>query len=319
MIDQLKAIPTRFRAYQLGSEGSSFSYWANGHFTLIEGRLTQTNHATLRAELHTCNKASIDTLHITSWDQDHCSLIDLQWILKNLAPRRIEYPGYEGDSESAGQCSKELSIYRDARVRNGLPATIQAIDPVYIKSLGKAQDLGYKDLIYHPRELYDKSNDNSTVKLFRSGMFNVASLGDIEDNMIGAGLRNSRIFQREVDVLILAHHGSNNSVTSPRFLREVRPTVAICSSNYDNKFDHPTPEIQQMLWEAKVPLFTTKTGDVIIESIAGHSTNYRVTNWIADSTKLNRVEVYKSKKGRLLTMNADSIRNYYHPGYRPRL
>ena len=36
----VKKIYTRFRAYQLGNAGSSFSYYADGHFTLIEARLT---------------------------------------------------------------------------------------------------------------------------------------------------------------------------------------------------------------------------------------------------------------------------------------
>jgi hypothetical protein len=32
---------TRFRAYQLGASGSSFSYFVDGHFTVLEARMTE--------------------------------------------------------------------------------------------------------------------------------------------------------------------------------------------------------------------------------------------------------------------------------------
>ena len=89
------SIITRFRAYQLGQAGSSFSYYADGRFTLIEGIITDKNHQTLSDELKICGKKTIDTLHITSWDNDHCSKSALDWILENLTPKRIEYPGLQ--------------------------------------------------------------------------------------------------------------------------------------------------------------------------------------------------------------------------------
>lgn len=41
MASHLKAIHTRFRAYQLGQAGASFSYLAGNHFTLIEAAATE--------------------------------------------------------------------------------------------------------------------------------------------------------------------------------------------------------------------------------------------------------------------------------------
>ena len=74
-------IHTRFRAYQLGSAGSFFSYYAAGKFTLIEARVGDVSRPNLVAELEACGKETIDTLHITSWDQDHCAVGSLQEIL----------------------------------------------------------------------------------------------------------------------------------------------------------------------------------------------------------------------------------------------
>jgi hypothetical protein len=50
----MRSIVTRFRAYQLGVPGSSFSHFADGHFTVIEGRLTEFSKVALVYEMHRC-------------------------------------------------------------------------------------------------------------------------------------------------------------------------------------------------------------------------------------------------------------------------
>lgn len=75
---------TSFRGYQLGSKGSSFSYCNGKIFTLIEARLTEQQEKSIREELRYFNKKNIDTLHITSWDQDHCNFEELKSILKKV-------------------------------------------------------------------------------------------------------------------------------------------------------------------------------------------------------------------------------------------
>lgn len=313
---ELKQIKTRFRAYQLGEPGSSFSYFADGHFTLIEAKLTDRSYQSLAAELEACGKTSIDTLHITSWDQDHCDFKELQEILSALKPRKVEYPGYEHDSECSKNCLQEIFRYRDARRRAELSMIARRVDPPYVKGLEDAKGFGYSDIYYHPKEYFSGSNDNSTVKLFRGGMFNVASLGDVEHPNIGSMLRRCRAFKREVDILILAHHGSDNDVNSKKFFQTVRPTIAVCSSDYDNQYGHPHEEVKNALYEAGVREYTTKTGDVLVESIPNHRKEYLVTNYKSNTAGISSKERYISKKFHLLNMNADSIRNRLHPGFK---
>lgn len=313
---ELKPINTRFRAYQLGEPGSSFSYFADGHFTLIEAKLTDLSYASLAEELAVCGKKSIDTLHITSWDQDHCDFGELKEILSTLSPRMIEYPGYAHDSENYKNCLGEILRYRDARRKAAQAMTARCIDPPYVRSLDAAKGLGYTDVLVHPKEEFSGSNDNSTVKLYRGGMFNVASLGDVEHPNIGSMLRRSRTFQTEVDILILAHHGSDNDVNSKKFFEAVRPTVAICSADYDNKYGHPHDEVRMALYEAGVRVATTKTGDVLVESIPNHRKEYRVTNFKSNTTDISSQKQYVSKKFNLLNMNTDTIRNRLHPGFK---
>ncbi|MDX7698323.1 hypothetical protein SJS38_20455 [Aeromonas dhakensis] len=308
---ELQSIRTRFRAYQLGNAGSSFSYFADDHFTLIEGRLTENSRSSLADELKECGKTRIDTLHITSWDMDHCSFKELQEILETLHPSKIEYPGYVHDSENYRNCLGAINEYKAKRIKASRRMTAQRIDPPYVNSLKGSTAIGYKDIIYHPREDYANSNDNSIVKLYRGGMFNVASLGDIEHPNIGSMLRGSRKFKNEVDILILAHHGANNDINSRKFFETVRPTVAICSADYNNKYGHINDEVRGALHKADIPLFTTKTGDVLIESILNHRKEYRVTNFKANTTEISSQYDFVSKKFHLLRMNDDTVRNRF--------
>jgi len=267
---------TRFRAYQLGNAGSSFSYFNGATFTLIEARYTDVNAETIAAELAICNKKTIDTLHITSWDQDHCSPSQLEEIISKYSPSKIEYPGYEPHTD-AGKSS--LSIIKAAKLAKKLPSKIVRVDPKYISGLDAAEDYGYENIMHHPKHIDpDNSNNNSTVQHFRSGSFNVLSLGDVESEHIAAGLRRMRSISREVDVMVLAHHGADNGFTTSSFLKTVRPSVAIATSDYGNKFEHPKQAIRDLLHKNDIKLFTTKTGDVVIFSIKGHRGHYRVVN-----------------------------------------
>ncbi|UQN34888.1 hypothetical protein MTR80_11290 [Alcaligenes aquatilis] len=315
--EALKSIETRFRAYQLNTTGSSFSYYAAGHFTLIEARLNDGNRRSLVAEMNVCDKRKIDTLHITSWDTDHCSLPELEEILQTFQPRKIEYPGYEPHTVVGQKCLKAIKDYRMAQERVLRDVRVIRVDPPYIKSLSSNEGPSYEHILYHPKMLFDNnSNDNSTVKMFRTGMFNVASLGDIEHGNLSAMLRRTRSFMREVDVLILAHHGSDSPVNSKAFFEAVRPSVAICSNDYANRYGHPDPNVRVRLRDLGIRLFTTKRGDVLVRSLQNHRKEFEVINYQANSAEVSDVKVYESKKFRQLTQNLDTRRNVRHPGFK---
>jgi competence protein ComEC len=185
---------TRFRAYQLGTHGSSFSYFANGHFTLLEGRLTDKNRPTLLTEMEKCSVSSIDTLHITSWDTDHCASAELEELLSLTKPTRIECPGYTPYLPNAKECQKIIDAYKRPKQNQNREVKIQSITPIFVQSLKNAQDLAYNNIFYNPRVIDENCpNNNSTVALFRGGSFNVLSLGDVEDANIAVRLRRSRL------------------------------------------------------------------------------------------------------------------------------
>lgn len=90
---------TRFRAYQLDSEGSLFSHFKPGVFTLIEARIPKAGIQDITKELAIFGKTKIDCLHITSWDIDHCKYDDLIQILNKFRPGLIEIPFYDPETE----------------------------------------------------------------------------------------------------------------------------------------------------------------------------------------------------------------------------
>lgn len=253
---------TKFKAFQLDTDGSLFSFYKQNHYTLLEARLPKGGIEVLATDIKEHNKTTIDTLHITSWDEDHCHFEDLTQILNRFRPAHIEVPHYKPDSENGQLCYKTLMKYDYIHQRS--VHNVRIVDKAYIDSLTPGQSGGVSNIVYAPIFNCDCKNDMSLIKLFRSSGFNVLSLGDCESAETARRLMNSSIILSDVDVLILPHHGADNGFISPEFLRKVNPKIAICSSNHGNQYDHPKQEIRDMLYEANVRLYTTKNGDVII-------------------------------------------------------
>ncbi|MEZ5590576.1 MAG: hypothetical protein R3F53_07670 [Gammaproteobacteria bacterium] len=305
----IKSKRTRFRAYQLGSAGSSFSYFNGSIFTLIEARYNDTNEESIKNELSLCGADRINNLHITSWDMDHCSPSQLEKILIEFSPNKIEYPGYSPHTITGKESLKIIRAYEKKWKSVKANRKIISVTPEYISSLDKAENYGYRDTLHHPRSIDKKnSNNNSTVKHFRSGSFNVLSLGDVECNNIAAGLRRQQTINKETDVMILAHHGASNGFTTSAFIKTVRPTIAIASADYANKFKHPKQEIRDLLHKHNVKIFTTKTGDIVIFSTGNHTGSYRLVNLKAGSSEVSSQCDFFARKSSFLKNNIDTIR-----------
>lgn len=289
-----------------------FSYWDGSQFTLIDARVGDVSRPNLIAELRVCGKSKIDTLHITSWDADHCCESALREILDTWSPNKIEYPGYEPKKDTGKTCQRLILDYKERQRRR-----VVKIDPPYIDSLDRASSLGYTNIFYWPKRInVEYSNDNSSAKFFRTGCFNVLSLGDLESQSISNYLKDRKTLRNETDVLILAHHGAHNGFTTRNFLKNLKPSIAVCSANHGNQFEHPKPEIQQLLKGLKIPYKTTKRGDVVIVSEPPHRRNYTAYNLRSDSTELQDVEHLKSKKSILLA-NPDRARSHFNKPKNP--
>ena len=70
----------------------------------------------------------------------------------------------------------------------------------------------------------------------------------------------------ESTVLKVAHHGSRTS-TQEHFLEEVSPEVAIIQVGKDNRYDHPSPEVINLLQSKRVDIYRSDYhGDIVINT-----------------------------------------------------
>lgn len=279
---------TRFRAYQLGEKGSSFSYSVDNYFILIEARYNGFNSQNIENEMKQVGANNISCLHITSWDTDHCSDIELKVILDKLKPGYIRYPGYEPDTDCGKNSLKLIKDYCKQNYQTGIETT-----PKYVNSLEPGESCRFNDIIYNPIKEEYTHNDNSIAELFRRGRFTVLSLGDCESEEIAKRIEQSSIATNETDVLILAHHGADNGFTTDEFIKAIKPKVAICSSNYDNQYEHPRDSVRNILYGNDVRLFTTKTGDVTIE--CGEDNKVHVSNYTSGNTVMNSTYTFNPR------------------------
>jgi competence protein ComEC len=100
----------------------------------------------------------------------------------------------------------------------------------------------------------------------------------------------------------MAHHGAYNGFNSVDFLSRVKPLVTVCTSDFDNQYGHPNQIVRDILFKNCIQLATTKTGDVIIESIGNYNLRFRVYNFQGNSKNISSVKEYWTKKKELFLL-----------------
>lgn len=244
---------TRFRAYKLDTAGSSFSYFNGKSFILGEARLTNANQSGIDKELFECGMSGITILHITSWDMDHCNYKDLEKIILNYSPKKIDTPKYHPHTNNGKKCQELINSYP-----NTLHNKSVIISERQVSKLGVPDhiNIGYEE----PER--KKSNDNSAILQLRSGTFSVFTLGDVENKQIARRIIKNKI--EASDVLLLPHHGANNGFVNIEFLNKVNPKFIICCVNKNNRYNHPSSQIIKLIKNCHIPLYTTQENDVLI-------------------------------------------------------
>lgn len=252
---------------------------------MIEARYNSVNKSHIIYEMGLSGVAHIDVLHITSWDEDHCKSTELEDIIKELKPSIIECPGYAPHTIT-GLRSLSIILNSGCKVVRVTPSVIQS--QFFTRLVGR-------DLFFGPINIEKgtTSNNMSVIKLFRIGSFQVLSLGDCEDSDIAKRLVEEEIITKEVDVLILAHHGADNGFTTTDFLKALNPRVAICACDWDNMYSHPSDKVRSMLSNLGIKYYSTKAGDIIAQSVDKY--NFKVSNYIANNEKKDSVETFTNK------------------------
>ncbi|MFC7393286.1 DNA internalization-related competence protein ComEC/Rec2 [Scopulibacillus cellulosilyticus] len=112
----------------------------------------------------------------------------------------------------------------------------------------------YRLQVLSPAEKMSSSNGNSIVVSAILGGKTWLFTGDSDKEAEQVLL--SRYPHLHIDVLKVGHHGSKTS-TSERFVKVIKPAIAVISVGENNRYGHPNPEVMARLKKYGVKIFRT--------------------------------------------------------------
>ncbi len=195
----------------------------------------------------------IDAVFITHEDIDHAG--SLRFILEEMHVENLFISPHNQTTLKQIQKSEH-------------DTTVQVIDQGDQLTIGS-----HRFEVLAPEEDQRSANENSLVLHSQIGGKDWLFTGDI-------GSSQERVLIQKypnlpVDVLKVAHHGSNTS-TDPSFLEHISPEFALIPVGVENQFGHPAPDVVEAIEkEGAVILRTDIDGAVQYKFIGSEGTFYR--------------------------------------------
>jgi competence protein ComEC len=156
------------------------------------------------------------------------------------------------DNDHAGGAAAVLEAYPNARVLHG-PDVMGLAGRTCMAGQRWSWD-GVEFSIVHPApEFVGRGNESSCVLKVSSPSGSVLIAGDIEARAERA-LREHEDLQ--VDAVVVPHHGSATS-SSPGFVAQTRPSLALVSAGYKNRWGFPVPVVAERWRAAGAELMVT--------------------------------------------------------------
>src|SRR5699024_3257473 len=129
------------------------------------------------------------------------------------------------------------------------------------------------------RDTHDK-NDNSLVLYAQIGKLNWLFTGDISKSVEEQIIKD--FTNLEVDILKVAHHGSNTS-TADKLLKETQPKVALIPVGRKNRYGHPAKEVIETLENGGIKIYRTDEDGAIQYKFRDEQ--FHITRFIDESNK----------------------------------
>lgn len=125
----------------------------------------------------------------------------------------------------------------------------------YLRPIARTITVGSVTIRVLPPPLSDNSQNNNSVGiLVEYGRFRALYTGDSEQAELSQWLRDSQI--SHVTMVKVAHHGSSNGVTSD-WVRQTAPELVLISVGANNRYGHPSPEVEQLWSRASARVYRT--------------------------------------------------------------
>lgn len=140
-----------------------------------------------------------------------------------------------------------------------------------IRAVNAGDQLTYRDFSFYvlsPKELSTSKNDDSMVLWAKIGGLKWLFTGDAE--MRSEERMVSTYPHLKVDVLKVGHHGSRGS-TSEQLLEHIKPSIAIISAGYQNRYQHPHKEVIDKLEKRKIKILRTDIQGGILYKFKGNA------------------------------------------------
>ena len=215
---------------------------APGSFELLAVDIGQGNAVLVRTAQHSL---LYDTGPRYGNDSDagHRVLVPL---LRALGERLDTVVVSHRDSDHSGGAQTVLAMQPQAALLASLPAehVLKALRPGEPCAAGQHWEWdGVAFAVLHPPAHAvpsAKANADSCVLRIASAGQAVLLAGDVEQAQEAQLVAGGQPLQ--ADLLLVPHHGSKTS-SSPAFLDQVAPRIALVQAGYRNRFGHPAPEV----------------------------------------------------------------------------
>ncbi len=180
-------------------------------------------------------------------------------LLKSLGIRKLDYLIItHGDFDHMGEANNILNHYKvqkvllnKGKINNNEKVLINYIKKNNIKyNVVTANNILLNNSLYiiHSK-MYSNENDNSIIIYLNINNHRILLIGDISRYVENDLVNNYQL--NNIDVLKVAHHGSNTS-TGLLFLNEINPKYAFISVGKKNKFNHPNKEVLDRLKDKNI-------------------------------------------------------------------
>ncbi len=196
--------------------------------------------------------AHLDTVIVSHWHADHSG--GLQSLASEI-PINTFLSGQGGSADNAAQAPASADHVRNCESGQQWQWDAVEFHVLYPPAVNTLTMAG------------GNLNNTSCVLMISTRGQRLLLTGDIEQQAEHWMVREWANALR-ADIVLAPHHGSRSSST-PSFVAAVQPDWVVMSAGYNNRFDHPHPEVVQRYQDADVLVENTAESGAILFELGG--------------------------------------------------